>query len=184
MVKREQSRATLERKLASHVLAAGLGQASLRQLARAAGTSDRMLLYYFTDKADLLTSVLGRIAAEMTAALEAAVPLGERMDAGSLLRRTAAIALQPTMRPYMELWAEIAAEAARGHAPFVDIAEAIAAGFAQWTEARLDESDPERRAALGALLIVAVDGAALLAPLGEGALAAGAIGVLGDLLDR
>jgi AcrR family transcriptional regulator len=37
-------------RLADYVLAHGLTASSLRPLARAAGTSDRMLLYYFADK--------------------------------------------------------------------------------------------------------------------------------------
>jgi len=40
--------------LAAHVLTHGLGQASLRPLARAAGTSDRMLLYHFGSKEALM----------------------------------------------------------------------------------------------------------------------------------
>ena len=41
-----------------HVLAHGLIGLSLRPLAAAIGTSDRMLLYHFRDKADLLATVL------------------------------------------------------------------------------------------------------------------------------
>jgi AcrR family transcriptional regulator len=48
--------------LAAHVLAEGLGGASLRPLARAAGTSDRMLLYHFGTKEALITDLLGFIA--------------------------------------------------------------------------------------------------------------------------
>lgn len=182
MAKREQTRETLEQQLAQHVLAHGLGQTSLRQLAKAAGTSDRMLLYYFTDKADLLAAVLARLAAGMSAMLETALPEGEPLTAGDLFRRTAQAALQPALRPYMELWAEIAAEAGRGTAPFTAIADAIAQGFQVWAEARLAEPDPRRRAALASLLIVAVDGAALLAPLDEGRITARAIDALAALL--
>ena len=50
MVEASDKRAALIDKLADHVLADGLLHASLRPLAKAVGTSDRMLLYYFKDK--------------------------------------------------------------------------------------------------------------------------------------
>ena len=40
--------------LTAHVLAHGLGGASLRPLAKAAGTSDRMLIYHFGTKEALI----------------------------------------------------------------------------------------------------------------------------------
>ena len=50
-------------RLADHMLAIGIGASSLRTLAKAAGTSDRMLLYYFRDKDELVAATLERIAA-------------------------------------------------------------------------------------------------------------------------
>ena len=58
----ERREAAIER-MADHVLAEGLAAATLRPLAAAAGTSDRMLLYYFADKDELLTATLARISA-------------------------------------------------------------------------------------------------------------------------
>ncbi len=51
-------RSELEQAATDHVLTHGLIGVSLRPLAAAIGTSDRMLLYHFRDKADLLASVL------------------------------------------------------------------------------------------------------------------------------
>lgn len=51
------SKQTLLPKLAAHVLRHGLGSASLRPLAKAAGTSDRMLIYHFGSK-DALVAAL------------------------------------------------------------------------------------------------------------------------------
>ena len=58
-------------KLADHMLAHGLIGSSLRPLAKAAGTSDRMLLYYFRDKEELLAATSQLIAARMTMMLAA-----------------------------------------------------------------------------------------------------------------
>ncbi len=62
--------------IADHLLAEGLGAATLRPMAEAAGTSDRMLLYYFADKGELLTATLTRVAARMVSLLDDAVPSG------------------------------------------------------------------------------------------------------------
>ncbi|WP_225205806.1 TetR family transcriptional regulator [Novosphingobium huizhouense] len=184
MIDRETRRSEVEARLAAHVLAHGLSRTSLRDLARAAGTSDRMLLYYFADKAEILGVVLARIAADMAALLDGALPSAERLAPADLLARLGAMAGTAQMRPYMELWSEIAAGAARGEAPFDAIADAIAAGFRDWADARLAVADDAARARLAALMIVAVDGAALLAPMAGGAIARDGLGALADLLAR
>ena len=71
--------------MADHLLAAGLTGVNLRALAAAAGTSDRMLLYYFTDKDELLAATLACIAARLTAKLDAAVTAGDLLRFAALL---------------------------------------------------------------------------------------------------
>ena len=62
------SRETLLPMLAAHVLVHGLGGASLRPLAKAAGTSDRMLIYHVGNKEALLTAALDLLAHEQSEA--------------------------------------------------------------------------------------------------------------------
>ena len=52
------SRETLLPLLAAYVLENGLADVSLRPLAKAAGTSDRMLLYHFGSKEELVAALL------------------------------------------------------------------------------------------------------------------------------
>ena len=59
---RDARREVVIERLAAHLLEHGLSRTSLRQLASAAGESDRMLLYYFADKAELLGAVVTRLA--------------------------------------------------------------------------------------------------------------------------
>lgn len=164
-----ERRAELIRTLGAHLLAAGLGDTGLRTLAAAVGTSDRMLLYYFSDKADLLDAVLGRIADDLVALLDGALG-AETMPAAALYARLSGLASDPAVAPFMRLWAEIAALGGRGQPPFDRIAASIAAGFGRWVEAHLDVPDPARRRGLAALLLVLVDGAALLDPLDDAAI--------------
>ena len=71
MTKPDTRRADIPERLADHVLAHGLSASSLRPLAKAAGTSDRMLLYYFADKAEMITATLGVIAIRIMMPMEA-----------------------------------------------------------------------------------------------------------------
>jgi len=68
---KQDRREELLDRLTDHVLAAGIGNTGLRTLAAAVGTSDRMPIHYFTDKASLIAALLGNIAARLTARLEA-----------------------------------------------------------------------------------------------------------------
>ena len=71
-IREDRREAAIER-MADHLLAEGLGAATLRPLAAAAGTSDRMLLYYFTDKDERHRHLLARIAARMIVQLDSAI---------------------------------------------------------------------------------------------------------------
>lgn len=160
--------------MADHLLAYGMAGASLRPLARAAGTSDRMLLYYFTDKDELLALTLDRIARRLTAILAAALPPGTRLGWAALLRAVWAGMADPALRPFMHLWLDLAAGAARGTEPQRRIAGAIADLFAGWIDDRLDLPAGARTPAAHHLLAV-IEGAMLLDSLGRPALAEAAI---------
>ena len=69
MTIRAQRREMVLERMCDHVLVNGLASATLRPLAAAADTSDRMLLYYFDDKDDVMTAVLEHIAARMIGTL-------------------------------------------------------------------------------------------------------------------
>ncbi|NJN97376.1 MAG: TetR/AcrR family transcriptional regulator [Anaerolineales bacterium] len=68
--KTETRRQLILNKIADHLLACGMKDSSLRQLAAAIGTSDRMLLHYFLDKEELMTAALNLVAARMIGILE------------------------------------------------------------------------------------------------------------------
>ncbi len=168
MGKHEEQRASLEARLAQWVLVQGLSKTSLRQLAAGVGTSDRMLLYYFRDKAELLEVVLGRIAGAMTLHLTAALPEGQQFAPAALYARVAELAASAELRPYMDRWGEMAAAAARTEQPFAAIADAITQGFQLWLESRLSICNDAERRDMASLLIVMIDGGALLEPLDGG----------------
>ena len=171
MTIREEQRRKVTERLAGHLLATGLSRTSVRQLAAAAGVSDRMLLYYFKDKAEALGAAMARVSGQLGQQLEASVTAGERLAPERLLAEAAQMVTGAEVRPFMALWMEVIAAAARGEAPFADIARQVTAGFLAWIESRLDIEDPERRRATAGLILAAVDGLALL-EIGAGAPAA------------
>jgi len=182
------SRSRLDRdaivaQLATHVLATGLGQASLRPLAKAIGTSDRMLLYYFPDKSALLRAVLGQVAGSLTSVLDAHVPAAPARAPTVLLAELEVLLEDGLLRPYLKLWTEIMIAAERGEEPFASLAEEISAGFHRWVANRLDVEDHATRDALASLLLVTIDGAVLLGPVAQGRHGRSALAALRGLLE-
>ena len=164
MVKSDDRRAALLELLADHLLAEGVGASSLRPLAKAAGLSDRMLLYYFKDKAEVMEAALGVIAARFT------ILLGERtattpLPLEPLIASLSTILLDDELWPYMRLWLEIASLAARGDPIFRQLGEAIARGFLAWGGAQLD-SPPAQHARDTARLLATIEGMVLLKSFG------------------
>lgn len=170
---REDRRAAALERMADYLLAEGLAGASLRPLAKAAGISDRMLLYYFDDKEEVLALTLLTIAGRLQAALASVAP--EPRSPEQLAPALWSILQGADMRPVMALWLEISAAAARGQPPFAAISGQIADGFVAWVEARLDAPPGADRRALAALLLGTLDGLVMLDGVGRGTLAQSAL---------
>ncbi len=172
---RESKRADLVNRLADHVLAHGIAGASLRPLAAAVGTSDRMLLYYFEDKAALMATVLEEVAQRMTVLLDAhcgSTPLPR----AQLEARLLGLLLGERAWPFMKLWLEIASLAAGGDPVFRTVGEAVGRGFLSWGAAQLSCPDEALRGSEAARLMMTIEGGVLLKSLGMEDVVAGVIG--------
>jgi AcrR family transcriptional regulator len=154
--------------LADHVLANGLGVASLRPLAVAAGTSDRMLLYYFPDKASLITAILEEVAGRMTAILVAQSG-PQRLAPAALQLRLLPLLSDTSVWPFMQVWLEIASLSARGDATCQRVGGGIARGFVAWLASQIEGADETERIAEATRLLMTIEGAVLLKSLGLGA---------------
>jgi len=159
MTRDPDRRSKLVARLTDHILAHGMAAASLRPLAAAVGTSDRMLLYYFPDKAALVTAVLEAVAARLTALLEANRPAA-RLSRAALQAHLTPMLFDDNVWPFMQLWLEIASMAARGDAVCARVGGGIARGFVAW----LGDQLTEPREALP--LLITIEGAVLLKSLG------------------
>ncbi len=180
MKKRDAQRERVIQALAAHFSANGLVDTGLRSLAAAAGISDRMLLYYFRDKADVMACVIGRLADDFAAALDTALS-PDPLPPERLLLVASDLVLSPAMQPSMRLWLQIAAAASRQESPFPAIAKQIVEQFIAWLDARIDRpAGPERRRQ-AALLLAVIDGVSLVDMSGGGALTAEARAALIDV---
>lgn len=157
-------------RLADALLADGLAVASLRRLAAASGTSDRMLLYYFPDKQALIAAALDRVAQRLTAALAHSVS-AQPLPPDALRRRLLAQTSDAAYQPYLRLFLEIAARAAQGDVPARHIGERLGRGFLGWIEGQVDAPDADRAAAAAGILR-AIEGTVFLTAIGLGDVAA------------
>jgi AcrR family transcriptional regulator len=164
-MKSDERRSAILDQLADYVLAEGLAAASLRPLAAAAGLSDRMLLYYFKDKQEVIGAVLERIALRLTSRLNSAVH-PEPLPYDELRRRLPRVVLADELWPYLRLWLEIAAMAARNEPVFRAVGEQIARGFLLWAEGQLDSATPAARKTDAVRLMIQIEGMALLKGVG------------------
>ncbi len=160
------SRETLLPKLAAHVLEHGLGSASLRPLAKAAETSDRMLIYHFGKKEQLITDVLGYIAGIYSAALDAAMGEERATSRQQCIARILAQGREPAMQPFMVLWWEIVAGSARGVPGYREAAEQMMSELLAWLETQMPEDDPDPVGGARYLLTV-IEGSLMLSAVGH-----------------
>ena len=165
MTEAGDKRSQLIDQLADHVLAEGLLHASLRPLAKAVGTSDRMLLYYFKDKNELIEAVLDRITARITLILDqSSAP--EPLPLDQLAPMLAQSMKSDLFWPYLRLWLEVAALSAGGDPLYQTCGERIGRGFVEWGASQLKVANEADRPRQAARLLVLVEGAVLLRSLG------------------
>lgn len=151
-------------RLADHVLAEGLTASSLRPLAKAAGTSDRMLLYYFADKDAVIAAALERVAQRMVALLDMAAPPAP-LAPQALRDHVAPLLGDASVWPFMRVWLDMAARAAQGDTAIRAVGAQIGQAFLDWIARHLDLPAAERAGA-AARLLIEIEGTVLLASLG------------------
>jgi AcrR family transcriptional regulator len=165
MKKSDDRRADIIKALSIYVLAEGLAASNLRALAAAAGLSDRMLLYYYKDKDDIIAATLESIAAQLT------ILLGARTAAKLLPFAQLRAALASTLFvddlwPYMTLWLEIAGLSARGDRLYRAVGEQLGRGFLAWGASQLDCTTDAQRMREAAQLLIEIEGMVLLKSIG------------------
>ncbi len=177
---RPEQRAAFLAGAVGHVLREGVATLALRPLAAALGTSDRMLLYYFGSREQLLTAVLTAVGERLQAQLDEVLP-GGPASPSTLLAGVWEAMQAPDVEPILRLYLEVSGLAAQGREPFRTVAQAVAQGWLGWVEARIEVPDGDPRAAASAVLAL-VDGLLLVRFVASAQIAAQAAGWLGEHL--
>lgn len=162
MSKKETKRAEIVVKLATHFLATGLGDTGLRRLAEVAGTSDRMLLYYFDNKEEILAEVLAAIGGGFTETLDAVFGTTPIKPA-KVVRLIWEMLKDEASAQQLRLWLDLSSQASRGDPFFGAIVDQMAEGWIVWLSGMIDVRDTDRRA-LAVLIMGALDGQLVLFP--------------------
>lgn len=136
MARRGLDKDTLLSALADHVLANGLNTASLRPMAAAAGTSDRMLIYYFNTKDQLIAELLEYLAVRMSVGLDAAIPPERYASEAALVRDIVTLMRSGQFAPYIRVWLDIVSAAAQGNQTHRAAGSNIIELYLQWLAKR------------------------------------------------
>lgn len=155
-------RSELTARLAEHVLRNGLATASLRPMAAAAGTSDRMLIYHFGDKDRLIAEVLDHLAREMGRRLDRSLPADQFPSETTLIASVVQQMRSDELSSFAAVWFEILAASARNIEPYRAIAIAILEFFLDWLTLRHPAG---REGAASALTLI--EGAVVLDAAGQ-----------------
>ena len=128
-------------------------------MAKAAETSDRMLLYHFKSKAGVMEAALEEIARRNSQALDQALP-PEPLRAMQLMPMIGAVMQSGAFGPSIAVFLELASLSLRGDDMARRVGYVIAVHFQQWLAARLTEPDRATE------LLAAIEGWGVLTAVG------------------
>jgi AcrR family transcriptional regulator len=158
----------------------GLSGLTYGSLARRLGVSDRIVVYYFPTKHDLISEVLLEMGARLQVALADAFTAPARTHV-ELARAAWPVLARRRVDPTFALFFEALGLAAAGTQPYRSLATELVDGWATWLEQYLEGDVEHRRAEAGAAIAL-IDGLLLLRQLsGPAAAERAASRIFGDV---
>lgn len=158
----------------------GLSQLTFGRLAKRLGVSDRIIVYYFPSKDDLIGEVLAAVGLELQATLAPALtaPVADHL---ALVRAVWPVLGRPGADPVFALFFEAGGLAAAGREPYRTMVPFLVEQWIVWAQGHLAGTAAVRRSEAAAAIAM-IDGLLLMRQLGgaEAAdTAARRLGVLG-----
>jgi AcrR family transcriptional regulator len=155
----------------------GLSQLTFGRLARRLDVSDRVIVYYFPSKTELIVSVLTLVADQLQAVLAVAFthPAAGHIE---LARSAWPVLATDDADPIFGLYFEAIGQATAGIEPFAGLAGQLLEGWICWLSEFFRGTQPRRRAEAEATLAL-LDGLLLLRQLAGGPAANRAAAALG-----
>ena len=141
----------------------GLSRLTFGVLAKRLGISDRIVVYYFPSKDDLIVEVLAAIGAQLEGVLAGAVrkPVG---DHAALVRSVWPLLARREVDGVFAVFFEASGLAAAGVEPYRTMAPALVQGWVDWAESLIDGPKAYRRTEAAAA-VAALDGLLLMRQL-------------------
>lgn len=136
MTRNKPDKQALLSALADYVLEHGLNTASLRPMAAAANTSDRMLIYHFGSKDGLIVELLEFLASRMATGLDEAIPPSRFETEQLLVQEILGLMRSAPFNPYVRVWLDIVSAAGQGNLAHRHAGHAIIGVFLDWLAKR------------------------------------------------
>jgi len=146
-----------------------LGELTFGRVAKHLGVSDRMVVYYFPTKDDLLGEVLLLVGTRLMEVLAGAFT-SPAADHRELARMAWPILARPAIDPWFALFFEANGMAAAGRVPYVELVPQLVDAWVGWVAGFLTGT-PARRRAEAEAVVALLDGLLLLRQLGGAATA-------------
>lgn len=157
-----QKRREIVLAVAGHLIRDGFANSGIRALAESAGISDRMLMYYFETKEELIASALMVMAENMSAGLDALLPR-RPVAAATIVDVMAQAAAREDQEAVLRLWFEVIGLAIRGQEPYRSTVKRILARWEMWISDRLRTGQKDQAASV----LAQIEGLLMLKLLGD-----------------
>lgn len=147
----------------SAALEGGVSQLTFGRLAKQLGISDRVIVYYFPSKDDLVSEVLMALGSELQRAL-APIFVRKVSDHAQMLRTAWPIVARDDLARTFALFFEASGLAASGSEPYRTLVPRLVEGWIEWAASFIDGAASHRRREAAATIAV-LDGLLLLRQL-------------------
>jgi len=144
LAKTEKRRQEIIEAAVAHLIEHGFQNSGLRAIAQSAGISDRMVMYYFETKEELVTEALTMIGESLAEGMDNAVPTGNATPR-QILDGVSSTLQSDEVQAVMRLWFEIIGLSMRGQQPYQKTAALLLERSEEQIRAKL-RSDQKHRA--------------------------------------
>jgi AcrR family transcriptional regulator len=138
-------------------LTEGVSAVNFGRVAKKLGISDRMVVYYFPNKTDLINTVVFEIGLQLQTMLESAFG-PEPLEPLELMRRAWPVLSTDAVTPMFDGFFEIIGLASVGKSPYNDLAPLLLNGWIEWLVPRVKSTDPVQQRAIAASVVAQLDG--------------------------
>jgi AcrR family transcriptional regulator len=138
----------------------GFSELTFGRVARRLNVSDRVLVYYFPTKDDLITAIIVAMGAQLQGVLAPAfaTPVADHIE---LVRVAWPVLAAPDADPVFRLFFEANGLAAAGRTPYVSVVPILVGAWVDWAASLLTSPVDDRRAEAEAA-IATIDGLLLV----------------------